>query len=103
VRITQKDVKWWLTTNAESTAFFERFKAKAQQANKKITEGKASRIVYDLTLEEPSDADTATLVLRSLKGTPSDPSYSLLQINLVDVANKDARERLLVAIGWQIR
>jgi hypothetical protein len=102
VEITQKDVEWWLRPNAESALYLESLKTKAEQANRLVKQGKASAGIYELTVEQPARSETVTLVLRTVRGTVSDPPYSWLQIDFVDSAKQGAHERLWTVIGWRI-
>lgn len=88
VEITQNDVEWWLKPGQQSAEFFKALSEKARSIN----QNGAPPTIYELTLEQLPDPSLATFRLRVVNGNAVDPSYSLLEVDLVNGKAK----------GWRI-
>jgi hypothetical protein len=79
VPLYTEDVDAFINHADESGNFFTRFNRQAKRINVLIAQGKASAIVYDVSVE--SDGSSITLLkLQVVSGSSVDPNYSTLEI-----------------------
>jgi hypothetical protein len=98
LQISPEDVEGWLKPEEEFASYLKEFNARGKSAD---TAG-LKPVIYELTLKESPRSTRATLKLKAVMGEPSDPAYSALEIDLVDIEQPGSAKRQWKANGWRI-
>jgi hypothetical protein len=94
IEVTSEDVSEWLDSDEESVAFLKKLSARALIVSRR---GPVRPLTYELTCQISADSSLATLKLQVVKDSKIDPSYSSLDMALVNEGDKEWKIK-----GWHI-
>lgn len=96
--ITMTDVEERLTSNHLKNFPLETNSDSSRRKSKSPELKKFSPVIYEVSLEENSK-----LTMKVVQGTPLDPSYSRLEIDLVEVNGLNPEEKRVKAVSWRVQ
>jgi len=96
--ITMTGVEERLTSNQSKNLPLEINTAPLPRKGKSLELKKFSPVIYEISLGENSK-----LTLKVVQGTPLDPSYSRLEIDLVEVDGLNSEEKRIKAVSWRVQ
>lgn len=94
IEITTTDIEEWLKSDQEFFAHMKKLDKKARNL------GEAPLIIYEITMEKNLDSSQATLKLRVLQASPTDPPYTSMVIDLATTKLLKENEN---GIKWEVK
>jgi hypothetical protein len=96
--ISPEDVEGWLKPEEEFAGYLKGFDARGKGVNA----AGLKPIIYEFSLKESAHSNQATLKLKVVTGNASDPTYSSLEIDLVDAEQPGSIKKEWKATGWRV-